>query len=140
MPRTGIPLKRCPSGRARAESRNRAGSCMQAETWWAYQRSKIGPATAQTRLPPTFSEYRGAENWNQPLRKLLDLDITVMHFPAFRLQTDVALRGIGVGTFIDEFATQHHGHISVLARNFITIPVAKRNPILHDRTAAGALD
>src|SRR5215467_10914197 len=62
--------------------------------------------------------------------------MAVVHFPPLRLETNVSLRRTRIGPFIHQLAVQHHPYLPVLARDFAPVPVTKRNPILHDDTAA----
>src|SRR5260370_16684818 len=50
------------------------------------------------------------------------------------------MRRIGVKTLIDEFAIQDDRHFSVLAGDFITIPIAERDTVLNDGAPARARD
>src|SRR5829696_8825665 len=60
------------------------------------------------------------------LGKLTNLNVAVMHFPAFRLQADVSLRRLGVVALVDELAVQADCHLSILTCDLIAVPVAEQ--------------
>src|SRR3954453_11458673 len=74
------------------------------------------------------------------LWELLDLDIAVVHFPPFRLQADVSLCRLRVIAFVDEFTVETDGHLTVLTRDLIPVPVAEQWAIPHNHAALRSFD
>src|SRR5687768_5261420 len=74
------------------------------------------------------------------LRKLPDLDVAVVYFPAFRLQADIALRRLRVEAFVHQFAVQANGHLAILAGDLIPVPFAEQRAVANDDAALRAFD
>src|SRR5437764_6006957 len=78
--------------------------------------------------------------WSRALGQLLYLDISVVYFPALRLQANVALRRLRVVALVHQLPVENDGHSAVFAGDLIAIPIAERNAVLYDYTAPGPLD
>src|SRR5437764_4466443 len=78
--------------------------------------------------------------WSRALGQLLYLDISVMYFPALRLEANVALRRLRVVALVHQFPVEKDGHSAVFAGDLVTIPIAEGNAVFHDYAAPGPLD
>src|SRR3954447_7014549 len=79
--------------------------------------------------------------WSRALGQLLYLDISVVYFPALRLEANVALRRLRVVALVHQLPVEQDGHSAVFAAcDLIAIPIAERNAVLYDHPALGPLD